>query len=86
MLLRTLALCLSLAVGASALPQMAAAQQQLNCADFHRNPDGSWSPTHTFTTNGVTLDPSWHFYPGYVYGNTNVVAVLNQRCATGASH
>ena len=85
MLLRTLALGLCLAAGASALPQMAAAQQQPNCADFHRNSDGSWSPTHTFTASGVTLDPSWHFYPGYIYGTTNVVGMLNQRCGTGAT-
>lgn len=39
-----------------------------------------------FATNGVTLDPSWHFYPGLVYGTTNVVAMLDQWCATRASH
>lgn len=81
MLLRTVALSLCLA---AAMPVLALAQQQPNCADFHRNTDGSWSPTRTFTTNGVTLDPSWHFYPGYVYGSTNVVGMLNQHCAMGA--
>lgn len=86
MLLRTLALSLCLAAGMSALPQMAAAQQQPNCADFHRNTDGSWSPTHTFSASGMTLDPSWHFYPGMVYGTTNVVGMLNQYCASAGPH
>ena len=83
---RTVVMSLCLAAGVAALPQMAVAQQQPNCADFHRNADGSWSPTHTFSTSGVTLDPSWHFYPGYVYGTTNVVGMLNQRCGSGAAH
>ena len=82
MLLRTLAFSLCLVAGASALPQMAAAQQQPNCLDFRHNADGSWSPTHTFTASGTTLDPSWHFYPGQVYGSTNVVGMLNQYCVS----
>ena len=77
MLLRTVALALCLV---SAAPVLALAQQQPNCLDFHRNADGSWSPTHAFTTNGQTLDPSWHFVPGQVYGNTNVVDMLNRHC------
>jgi hypothetical protein len=81
MLWRTVALGLCLA-SAAPFTQMASAQQQPNCADFHRNTDGSWSPTHTFTASGVTLDPSWHFYPGYMYGNNNVVGILDQRCAS----
>ena len=85
MLWRTAALSLFVAFGATALPQMAAAQQQPNCADFRRNTDGSWSPTHTFTASGFTLDPSWRFFPGQVYGNTNVVAMLNQNCASAGS-
>ena len=83
MLSRTVVLTLCLV---SATPVLALAQQQPNCADFHRNSDGSWSPTHTFTASGMTLDPSWHFYPGVVYGTTNVVSVLNQYCATAAPY
>ena len=82
MRLRTVAFSLCLAFAA---PALALAQQQPNCADFHRNPDGSWSPTHAFATDGVMLDPSWHFYPGQVYGTTNVVAMLNQWCGARAS-
>lgn len=85
MLLRTTALSLLTAFGATALPQTVAAQQQPNCADFRRNADGSWSPTHTFTASGFTLNPSWRFFPGQVYGNTNVVAMLNQNCASAGS-
>jgi hypothetical protein len=82
MLVRTLGLALCLAAGTAAGPQMAAAQQQPNCLDFHRNANGSWSPTHTFTTNGTTLDPSLQFYPGQVYGGTNVVGMLDQYCVS----
>ena len=78
MFLRTVALSLCLAAAA---PALAVAQQQPNCADFHRNADGSWSPTHAFMTDGVMLDPGWRFYPGQVYGTTDVVAMLNQWCA-----
>src|SRR5579872_7294624 len=83
-LTRTAALCFCLLCSLPALAQMATPQQEPNCADFRRNPDGSWSPTTTFTTNGVTLDPSWHFYPGQVYGSTDVVGMLNQRCVSAA--
>lgn len=84
MLMRTVALSLCLASGTLAFTQIAAAQEQPNCADFHRNTDGSWSPTHTFNASGMTLDPSWHFYPNQVYGTTNVVGMLNQYCGTAA--
>jgi hypothetical protein len=80
MISRTVALCLCLSCTTPAVAQMTASPQP-DCGNFHRNQDGSWSPTRTFSTNGVTLDPSWHFYPGYVYGSTNVVGTLNQYCA-----
>lgn len=85
MLFRNTAVSLCLAFSTLALPQMAAAQQQPNCADFRRNTDGSWSPTHAFVAQGVMLDPNWRFFPGQVYGSTNVVAMLNQNCASAGS-
>jgi hypothetical protein len=81
---RTVALSFGVAF-ALALPQIAAAQQQPNCADFQRNTDGSWSPTHTFTAQGVMLHPGWRFFPGQVYGTTDVVGMLNQYCGFSGS-
>jgi hypothetical protein len=66
---------------AGLIPALAVAQNvPLTCADFVRNPDGSWSPMRPVTLNGVTMGPGVKFTPGVSFGGINLAAVLNQQC------
>jgi len=57
-----------------------AAAQQLTCADFVRNPNGSWSPVRPITLNGVTMGPGVQFMPGVSFGGVDLASILNQQC------
>lgn len=63
-----------------AVPTMASAQRPLTCADFVRNPNGSWSPVRPVTLNGVTMSPGVAFMPGVSFGGVDLANILNQQC------
>jgi hypothetical protein len=72
---------------ASALPVSAFAEtitqtasRPLTCADFRRNADGSWSPTHPIGLNGVSFGPGVSFNPGVSFGGIDLASALNQQC------
>lgn len=53
----------------------------LTCADFQRNADGSWSPLHPVTINGVTMGgPGVQFREGVSFGGVDLAAALNKQC------
>jgi len=63
------------------IPAVASAQTvNLTCADFKRNPDGSWSPVRPVTLNGVTMGPGVAFTPGVSFGGVDLGSLLNQKC------
>jgi hypothetical protein len=73
------------------LPASAEAQPQgppplsLICAEFHKNVDGSWSPTHkTSLTKGRvtrTFGPKTRFGPATRFQGAPIAKLLNQQCA-----
>jgi hypothetical protein len=56
----------------------------LNCVDFHRNADGSWSTVRavTITTRSgqVTLKPGISLRPGISFSDVDVAAQLDAQC------
>ena len=53
----------------------------LTCADFQRNLNGSWSPLHQVTINGVTMGgPGVAFTEGVSFGGGDLGAALNRQC------
>jgi hypothetical protein len=52
----------------------------LTCADFHQNPDGSWSPNHPVSINGVTMGTGVAFTEGVSFGGANIAAALDRQC------
>jgi len=69
----------------AALIGTAADAQELDCADFHRNPDGSWSPSRQMTIpnlNGgrVSMGPGVTFKAGEKFVGVDLGAVLDRQC------
>lgn len=64
------------------LAGIASAQTQvtISCADFARNPDGSWSPVKPFTLGGITMGPGVKFTPGVLFNGLDFASALNQHC------
>jgi hypothetical protein len=55
--------------------------QQLNCAYFRRNANGSWTQRSPVTVNGQTLDtPGERINPGTIVGGIDLGAALNRQC------
>jgi hypothetical protein len=52
----------------------------LTCADFRRNDDGSWSPTHTLLVGTVAMSPASHFQPGMKVFGSDLATTLNTKC------
>jgi hypothetical protein len=52
----------------------------LTCADFARNPDGSWSPLVPVTIGAVTMGPGVRFTPGVSFGGIDLASILNRQC------
>jgi hypothetical protein len=60
--------------------------QQLDCADFVRNPDGSWSPARQMTIpnlNGgrVSMGPGVTFKEGAKFVGVDLGAILDRQCS-----
>jgi hypothetical protein len=54
---------------------------KLPCADFHRNPDGSWSPVRPLAIcHGFTADSSMVIYENVVWCGFDLAAALNRQC------
>jgi hypothetical protein len=54
---------------------------RLVCADFQRNPDGSWTPVRPVVIcPGVPTRAGVMFEKGVIFCGVNVVATLNQQC------
>jgi hypothetical protein len=75
-------LFLTVLCAAGIAPVIARAQTQapLTCADFQRNPNGSWSPVRAVTLNGVMMGPGVAFTPGVLFGGVDLATILNQQC------
>jgi hypothetical protein len=58
----------------------AQSQTTVNCADFTRNPDGSWSPVKPVQLGGITMGPGVRFTPGVLFGGVDLASALNQHC------
>jgi hypothetical protein len=52
----------------------------VSCADFTKNPDGTWSPVRPYTLNGITMGPGVRFTPGVNFGGIDLGSALNQHC------
>lgn len=62
-------------------PSVSSSATPLTCADFQHNPDGSWSPLHPVTINGVTMGgPGVKFTVGVAFGGVDLAAALNKQC------
>jgi hypothetical protein len=62
-------------------PSVSSSATPLTCADFQHNPDGSWSPLHPVTINGVTMGgPGVKFTVGVAFGGVDLAAALNNQC------
>ena len=53
----------------------------LTCADFQRNPNGSWSALTPITLNGVSFGPGVSFTAGVSFGGIDLGAILNRQCS-----
>jgi len=84
-MIRVIALSLALSATAASA-QMAAAPRatlkgpSLTCADFHRNDDGSWSPTHTLLVGTVAMSPGSRFQRGMKVFGSDLAATLTAKC------
>lgn len=58
-----------------------AAAQPLNCADFTRNADGSWSPRRMVSMKGFTISPGVSFTEGVTINGIDLAKQLNSQCA-----
>lgn len=52
----------------------------LTCADFHQNPNGSWSPNRPVSINGVAMGTGVSFTEGVSFGGANIAAALDKQC------
>ncbi|SFK63996.1 hypothetical protein [Methylorubrum salsuginis] len=71
-------------VTSAAQAQQPTGQTELNCAQFTRNPDGSWSvkqPLELFSDNGrVRIMPGPPFKPGMSFGGLDIARMLEEQC------
>ena len=58
----------------------APAGQALACADFRRQPDGTWTPRRPVVVGGMTVTPVMSFSRGVSFGGVDPAAVLEARC------
>jgi hypothetical protein len=72
----TAALCFASVTAGSASAQ----NRPLTCADFVRNPDGSWSPVAPVLIKGVTMGPGVAFRPGVSFGGVDLASILERQC------
>ena len=52
----------------------------LQCANFVKNADGSWSPSHPITVNGLKLIPGGRFPRSVIIAGLNLAIILDERC------
>lgn len=68
----------------SAQAQQPTGQTELNCSQFTRHPDGSWSvkqPLELFSDNGrVRIMPGPPFKPGLSFGGLDIAGMLEEQC------
>jgi hypothetical protein len=55
-------------------------QSQLRCADFQKNPDGSWSAVRVVTVGASTISPGVSFIRGVVISRVSIAQQLDGRC------
>lgn len=71
-------------VAGPAQAQQPTGQMELNCSQFTRNPDGSWSvkqPLELFSDNGrVRIMPGPPFKPGQSFGGLDIAQMLEEQC------
>ncbi len=84
-MIRVIALSLALSAANAAAqvqpPQRPlASMPALSCADFRRNSDGSWSPTHTLLFGNVAMSPGTRFQAGMKIFGSDLGATLTARC------
>ena len=78
------ALCAWALVASAAQAQQPTGQMELNCSQFTRNPDGSWSvkqPLELFSDAGrVRISPGPPFKPGLSFGGLDIARMLEEQC------
>jgi hypothetical protein len=58
------------------------ASLHLACSDFKRNADGSWSPLHSLTLRGATMNPGASFNTDAYFNGVDLPGLLNKECAS----
>ena len=56
------------------------ASLNLTCGDFKQNADRSWSPQHSLTVRGATMNPGASFNTGAAFNGVDLPALLNKEC------
>jgi len=91
MLIRALGYCITVCA-ASSLANLAAAQApqptaaeraaaaQINCEDFQKNSDGSWTSSPTATVGTVQIGSGTFGIRQINIGGVDLAVVLNQKC------
>ena len=58
----------------------APAARTLDCSDFRRQPDGSWTPRRPVVVGGMTVTPAMSFSRGVSFGGVDAAATLDAHC------
>jgi hypothetical protein len=54
----------------------------LACSDFKHNADGSWSPLHSLSVLGATMNTGASFNTGAVFNEVDLPGLLNKECSS----
>lgn len=57
----------------------------LACSDFKHNADGSWSPLHSLTLRGTTMNPGASFNTGAYFNEVDLPGLLNKECTSASA-
>jgi hypothetical protein len=58
------------------------ASLHLACSDFKRNADGSWSPLHSLTLRGATMNPGASFNTDAYFNGVDLPGLLIKECTS----
>lgn len=76
--------CLAITMAAAMPAQAQSGPLKLNCADYQRNPDGSWTPVRQVTINypnGIVVLGTNVSFPAHgTYMGLELAPMLDQQC------
>jgi hypothetical protein len=61
------------------------ASLHLACSDFKHNADGSWSPVHSLSLRGATMNPGASFNTGAYFNEVDLPGLLNKECISAST-